>query len=1717
MATNNFSASVSLNTGQSNRSIGNLTKGVNDLSKALEQLDQNIKKSNGSLESVAASVNTSTDAMQKAVAASKELQAQREAEAGAAEKAAGAEKKYADSHTQASKAVEQSATATGKAGAEAGNAAKGTREFSGAQAEVVQNTRAAKDGTDQYSESLASHRYLMYDVGATYRTVATLLLGIPAATSAVAIAFEKDFAQVQRTTGLAGDAAHTYQRQLKDLATEIPSTFGELAEVSKIGGQMGLAQESLESFTDTVVRFVETSDGVNIDKASTAFGRLENMFNVTPTGELADPNFFKRIGSAISYTADNSVTTEQAIISMLEKTTASAKNAGLSIQETIAMSSAMASSGLQPFLSSGFIIRFFGNFQKAAAAGGDELKTLAGLLNMTADEFQNVVRNDPYEMLHRVVTQMKDMDSVEGQQFLSRLGINGVQDPKVLNALSENLHVLDGAMDNVNESYANADYLDQASEGIFNTTAANIQKMINSFMNLGSTISSSNLPIFNQFITATTELVSTVDNLIDRSAAARVIVGGLLAVMAAAGVVAAFRSGLAFVNASLVMFRDAAQKGALAGGRFGGMNRQMAEIMLYTKGATDQQVASLLKGRSATEAYRIAIMTKRNEVGRDTAATQANTGAIAANSAAKSRAAGATSAQTAATVAAASATDRHTASMSRGAAIARGFRGTMGAIGGTLSGLLNPAFLIPGAVIAIGTSFLNSKSDADQFNSSIAEIIPTLNEFDNAYDQIINKMESREFGFGDSFLRGEVGFHNIGKTLLEIADGAGVTEQQLRKAFEGGEEGLRQFAGELRTVADQLREEDMWGNLGQTTDMNDFAIALDNIADEMARSEEVAKRLGGVGAEVTDVVDGMGNEFEESADQANTFSQSLSDAVDTVFGMVNAEAGLTQALENMGKSLADSVDVSGATSESAANIQNYQRVVTSSMELMQQQLSEGTFASVQEASAYYTEFFQGLEQQLVNTGIHPEDAALMTQQAIEVMQMTLGAEGNELVADLDADPTNAYNTTFATVEDIQQYVEEYPFEMILDANGEPATENTWAVVNWIAEAMGITPEAVLDAIDGNATENTAAVWEYIMAIMHDDFVAELEADPTAGEYNVNSFYNWAMDRIENLSQNISLAGAELDHLNNTAAASGIGGVIGSAISSAASQMSRLVGGGGVSKMSGYRASRANLPAAPSLSASSKPSIPQPDFGALNRGYNNAAKAAGGAGNAAKKAGNAAKKAGDQGRKAGNQGAKGAGAAQKATDKAREASERAAEAARNWNKQWQDLQSWAGRVGEALSMAFDQKHAVQSARDEYYSVLNGINDRLKQQRDRIKDLRDETRRLTAERKVELNEASKFENMAAIAARHGNQDRAKDYRDQAKAMRERANEMSSTISANKAEQSTIQAGIGNLKGYSQAAIDNRQELRQLEQAALKVPQAYASIGASAASVANQTRIWTGRVQTHSRELGYTNTQVRNNTTATSNYIRELNRVPRNIPTVMRASTTGVPAANRTLNNAARARRSTIGARTGSVNPTNRTLNNVGRGRNARFAPYTSGVPSVDRTLNNVARNRTVRIGVLTAGLSAAQSTLKRMMGYNQGGQIPAFNSGGLIPGRSPRDPREDNLIANVDGKGHIAVRSQEYIIQEPAVKHYGLDYIDDINKMRLPKYNMGGSLGGASGSGSNVGVIDLSAKTINLLAKQLSQTTVLEADSQELARAVSRGQMENDQKRGVFRGV
>lgn len=71
-----------------------------------------------------------------------------------------------------------------------------------------------------------------------------------------------------------------------------------------------------------------------------------------------------------------------------------------------------------------------------------------------------------------------------------------------------------------------------------------------------------------------------------------------------------------------------------------------------------------------------------------------------------------------------------------------------------------------------------------------------------------------------------------------------------------------------------------------------------------------------------------------------------------------------------------------------------------------------------------------------------------------------------------------------------------------------------------------------------------------------------------------------------------------------------------------------------------------------------------------------------------------------------------------------------------------------------------------------------------------------------------------------------------------------------------------------------------------------------------------------------------------------------------------------------------------------------------------------------------------------------------GTNEGTPAPGFAYGGRLPGRAPHDRADNMLYWGTPG---------EWVIQRPAVRYYGADFIARLNAMQLPKYAYGGALG------------------------------------------------------------
>lgn len=69
----------------------------------------------------------------------------------------------------------------------------------------------------------------------------------------------------------------------------------------------------------------------------------------------------------------------------------------------------------------------------------------------------------------------------------------------------------------------------------------------------------------------------------------------------------------------------------------------------------------------------------------------------------------------------------------------------------------------------------------------------------------------------------------------------------------------------------------------------------------------------------------------------------------------------------------------------------------------------------------------------------------------------------------------------------------------------------------------------------------------------------------------------------------------------------------------------------------------------------------------------------------------------------------------------------------------------------------------------------------------------------------------------------------------------------------------------------------------------------------------------------------------------------------------------------------------------------------------------------------------------------------------GPLPQFAFGGPLPGRAPHDRADNMMYWGTPG---------EWVIQRPAVRHYGAAFIAAVNAMKLPKFALGGQLGGSA---------------------------------------------------------
>ena len=1546
----------------------------------LNELDGIIRKNQGNLQLAVKEFTDLVGAQRAAAAAAKDM-----AQADIAAARAAGIRNTADAKT---------AELVARKGNQDAQAARATAQGALAEARVTDMTERRAAQQDRVSaanarqqrsqlslnDSLSNTRYLMYDVGQTYTVLSAALLAIPAATEAVAIAYQRDFANVLRVNDelrVNGEQAAIMKDHLKEIAGDMPVAFGDLTKITQIGAQMGINNDKLAQFTETTAKFVAVT-GISADTGSSLFGRMETSF----TDDVQKfPDYFERLGASIAQVGADTVATDPEIVAMLNQIGPLGASAGFTSDQITGLAAALASVRVQPELARGTLTRVFGQINRYVAEGSPMLAEYGKVMGVSADSAAKMWKQDPSAFFQSLMKGLQDTQTKNGEltTTFDKLDIKASRDVSALTKLAVGYDTYAKSMSSAQKGFSDGTALNEMSKPIFETAVAKLQKLANAWSNLADTLGSSSLGPLAELIDLAVNLVQGLDGLIHDVPMVGALIAALMGFAAVTAVFLGFKAAQAFVIAGLVGFQQASSRGIGAAMSMSGVLKQSASVMLMNKGATEAQTRALLAQVGGWKALQIAMTTSSAR------------------------------AQSMNTVSNATATSTTRAT------------GGIRAMGSSLLGLVGgPIGIAIMGLSLLGGAFLSAKVEAEQSGKAIAEAMQQ--GASSGARAVAEQLNGRKVGIGD----GALGFSDIDKTATQIAERSGVAFEKMVHAITDGEKGMQSFREEL----DRVAKADGYKNLQDAINnpmpgtkaadlqflnkvINEYAQQNTEAAKGLKKVEEAAPKAG---AAVSD----SSSDYEETASDIDKMTKALKDLNDKIFGTINSEADLQEALTKVGEGLQKSQSYSPNSAGGRDNLRNVEDALTKARDYYAR-LKETNQLTAQEAAQGYAEFSANLMDEIKNKfGGDVSYVSQLADQARVEFENAIG--GKPVSVPVQVDQAQVQGQALKANLTLQDFIVAQGIPTIpVNAKTDEAQSSVVKLGYWLADITGYPYQVVMDALTDPANEKSKEVYDLLTSITNNTYTAPVDADTSAAIANVKNFASYARTELANLQyamKGLGPGGVGIDTFGMADAKKKYASLMVPVATEAPKQVR-----------------------ATPMVDTNKLKAARQGLDSIGKGYDDAAKKA-----------------------------------EKAGKKAKQAAEDMADGITDAVRQAED---YGNRLKTGLTSAFNQQYALTSATDAYHSALNAITKKREDEIKQVSDLRDKIRELNDERNKELITANKAKIEQNISIKYGEVDRAADYGQQAQEALNNAAAKQKDIDASKKQADEIQSGIGLLTGYSDAAIANRAALRDLESKTLDMIAAYAAQGHSMDQVRAYAQALTGQFQTDVGQMGFNQTAVQNLTGDLGRYIDVINRVPEVKPTRVEADT-----------DAATQEMVDFGA----------AADEATKDRVATVDIDTSAATAKLRSLEAQIKGGTDGIGDDVSLTAFRPGSLRPNWA---GGRVRGFASGGQVPGQSPANPHADNMMAKVDGKGLIGIRSREWIIPEPAVDYYGPSMMQAIQTMKLPKYFMGGSPSGATGSGGVGGAVELGAATLKTLTDAMRAEVSLQIDAREIARASNRG--------------
>lgn len=300
------------------------------------------------------------------------------------------------------------------------------------------------------------------------------------------MAFETAMAGVRRTVGGSEAEIAGLGEYFQEMPTRIPITTSELAKIAETAGQLGIARDSVEEFTE-VMAMLGTATDLSADTAATMLAQFANITGVTD---------YRRLGSAVAELGDATATTASKVVEMSQGMAAAAHLAGMSETDILGIAAAVGSLGIESQAGSTAMSTLIQTLYKAVETG-DDLEDFASVAGMSAAEFRTAWGEDAVGALDAFIRGLNDTER-NGQSaivILEELGITNVRQTKAILGLASAGVLLSGTITQANAAWEQNTALQEKASVMYGTTESKLTMMQNAWDNLKVAIGDNYTPV----------------------------------------------------------------------------------------------------------------------------------------------------------------------------------------------------------------------------------------------------------------------------------------------------------------------------------------------------------------------------------------------------------------------------------------------------------------------------------------------------------------------------------------------------------------------------------------------------------------------------------------------------------------------------------------------------------------------------------------------------------------------------------------------------------------------------------------------------------------------------------------------------------------------------------------------------------------------------------------------------------------------------------------------------------------------------------------------------------------------------------------------------------------------------------------------------------------------------------------------------------------------